>query len=182
VEIRGAVPEEPGPGEARGRQREWRRDGQGQRDGELDREWQDEPPGRADSVSYRVDRRLLAVKVAGAVVFLLAALAFHDDRPTLAFTGLATAVLVVYALRDVIAPVRLAADRDGVTVVSGYAGHDRLAWGEVERVRLDQRRRLGTRSNLLEIDAGERLYLLSSYDLNAHPQDVAEALDRLRQD
>jgi hypothetical protein len=166
VEIRGAVPEEPGPGEAG----EWRRD----------KEWRDEPPAPVDFLSYRVDRRLLAVKVAGAVIFLLVALVFHDDRPTLAFTGLAAAVLVVYALRDVIAPVRLAADGEGITVVSGYAGHHRLAWSEVERVRLDQRRRLGTRSNLLEIDAGERLYLLSSYDLDAHPQDVAEALDRLR--
>jgi len=145
-----------------------------------------EPPaGRersapVESVRYRVDQRFTAVKVAVAVIFALVALGYHEDRTRVAFAGLAAALVAVYAVRDLIAPVRLAADREGVTVVTGYAGHARLSWDEIERVRMDQRRRLGTRSNLLEIDTGDRLYLLSSYDLNAHPRDVADALDRLR--
>jgi hypothetical protein len=92
----------------------------------------------------------------------------------------ATAILAVYALRDVIAPVRLAADLDGVTVVSGYAGHRRVDWAQVERMRVDARSRGGMRSELLEIDAGEHLFLLSRYDLNTHPADVYEDLLRLR--
>jgi hypothetical protein len=127
-----------------------------------------------------VDRRFLAAKVAGFVIFALVALGFHEDRSTVAFAGLAAVVIAVYAARDLVAPVRLAADREGVTVVSGYAGHHRLSWSEIERVRVDEHRRLGTRSNLLEIDIGERLYLLSTYDLNANPRDVLEVLDQLR--
>lgn len=169
VEIRGAaMPDEPGPEQARRGER-WGEQAQG-----------GEPTGPVDSVSYRVDGRLLAVKVVGFVIFALAALGFHEDRATVAFAGLAALVLGAYALRDVVAPVRLSADREAVTVVSGYAGRQRLSWDEIEQVRVDERRRFGTRSNLLEIDGGERLYLLSSYDLNAQPQDVADALNGLR--
>lgn len=164
------MPDEPGPERARSRRGErWGGPAEG-----------GQPAGPVDSVSYRVDKRLLAVKVVGFVVFALAALGFHDDRATLAFSGLAALILGVYALRDVIAPVRLSADREGLTVVAGYAGHHRLSWDEVERVRVDERRRLGTRSNLVEIDGGEQLYLFSSYDLNAAPQDVVDALNSLR--
>ncbi|GIH13144.1 hypothetical protein Raf01_13160 [Rugosimonospora africana] len=162
------MPDEPGPERAR----------RGERWGEQSRDG--EPPAPVDSLSYRVDGRLLAVKVVGFVIFALVALGFHEDRATVAFAGLAAVILGVYALRDVIAPVRLFADGEGVTVVSGYAARHRLSWDEIEQVRVDQRRRFGTRSNLLEIDGSEQLYLLSSYDLSAHPQDVADALDRLR--
>ncbi len=161
------MPDEPGPGQVRRGER-W------------DERAAEEPPGPVDAVRYRVDKRLLAVKVAGFVIFALVALGFHEDRATVAFSGLAALILGAYALRDVIAPVRLAADREGVTVVAGYAGHHRLSWDEIERVRVDERRRLGTRSNLVEIDSGEHLYLFSSYDLNAVPQDVVEALNGLR--
>ena len=140
----------------------------------------DQPaPAPVDSVSYRVDSRFTAVKICGFAIFVLVALAFHDDRAKLAFTGLAALVTGGYALRDVIAPVRLAADRDGVTVIHGYAGHRRLGWDAVERIRLDERRRLGTRSAALEIDTGDHLYLLSPYDLGTDPADAVEALARL---
>ena len=135
-----------------------------------------QPAPPVDSVRYRVDSRFTAVKICGFAIFTLVALAFHDDRAKLAFTGLAALVTGVYALRDVVAPVRLAADRDGVTVISGYAGHRRLEWGAIERIRLDERRRLGTRSAALEIDTGDHLYLLSSYDLGTDPADAVEAL------
>jgi hypothetical protein len=138
------------------------------------------PEAPVDSVRYRVDSRLTALKAAGFVIFVLAALVLHADRPSLAFTSVAALVAGVYALRDVLVPYRLSADRDGVSVISGYAGTRRLAWSEIERVRLDERRRLGTRSNSLEIDTGDYLYLLSPYDLGADPADAVEALDRLR--
>jgi hypothetical protein len=139
-------------------------------------------PGGApvDSVSYRVDPRLTAVKVGGFVIFALAALTFRDDRAKLAFTAVAALVVGVYALRDLLAPVRLAANRQGLTVVRGYAGHRDLEWGEIEGLRLDERRRLGTRSAALEIDTGDHLYLLSPYDLGTDPAEAVEALDRLR--
>jgi hypothetical protein len=138
------------------------------------------PQTPVDSVRYRVDSRFTALKVAGFVIFVLAALALRDDRPSLAFTGVAALVAGVYALRDILVPYRLSADRDGVSVISGYAGTRRLAWPEIEQVRLDERRRLGTRSASLEIDTGDHLYLLSSYDLGTDPADAVEALNSLR--
>jgi hypothetical protein len=140
----------------------------------------DEAVAPVDSVRYRVDSRLTALKVAGFVIFVLAALALRADRPSLAFTGVAALVAGGYALRDILVPYRLSADRDGVSVISGYAGTRRLAWSEIEGVRLDERRRLGTRSASLEIDTGDHLYLLSPYDLGADPADAVEALNALR--
>src|SRR5258705_5942399 len=84
-----------------------------------------------ESVRYRVDPRFTAVMVGGFVIFALAALAFHDDRPELAFTGVAALVVAGYAVRDLIAPVRLVADREGVTVISGYAGKRRVEGDEI---------------------------------------------------
>jgi hypothetical protein len=65
-------------------------------------------------------------------------------------------------------------------VVTGFAGRRRLAWGDIERIRVDERQRLGTRSELLEIDAGESLHLFSAYELNAPCAEVAAALEGLR--
>jgi hypothetical protein len=132
-------------------------------------------------VRYRVDPRFAAVKVAGVVILGLVALAFRGDAIRTAFAVLAALVVAGYAVRDLVAPVRLAADRDGVTLVSGYAGRRRLAWADIERVRVDRHSRYGLRSEFLEIDAGESIHLFSSYDLGTHPESVVETLDALRQ-
>jgi hypothetical protein len=55
-----------------------------------------------------------------------------------------------------------------------------LDWSQIERVRVDDRQRFGLRSELLEIDTGEALYLFSTYDLDAPCADVAETLEALR--
>jgi hypothetical protein len=128
------------------------------------------------AVAFRVDGRLTAMKVAGALVFLLIAVAFRGDPARSVFAGLAGLLAGGYAIRDLIAPVRLSADADGVTVVSGFTARRRLAWNQIERVRVDQRRRLGTRSEMLEIDAGENLHLFSSYDLGVTPGEAARTL------
>ncbi len=121
-----------------------------------------------------------ALKAGGVLVFAMLALFSLGDRVRLVVAGLAALVLAGYALRDLLAPVRLSADRDGVTVVAGFAGSRRLAWSEIERVRVDERRRLGVRSQLLEIDTGDTLHLFSQYDLDAPVTDVAETLAQLR--
>jgi hypothetical protein len=95
-------------------------------------------------------------------------------------TLVAIAGLAALTVRDVLAPVRVAADAGGVTVVSGYAGHVRLPWGDVTAVRVDERRRLLLHSRLLEIETGDDLHLFSAYDLGADVQDVAAELERLR--
>jgi len=132
------------------------------------------------SLRWRVSTGFTALKSLAAIGLLLAGVFAAKDSRMLTAALVAAAILGVYALRDVVAPVRLAADLDGVTVVSGYAGHRRVAWADVERMRVDARSRGGMRSELLEIDAGEHLFLLSRYDLNAHPADVYEELLRLR--
>jgi Bacterial PH domain len=143
----------------------------------------DEAAGAAvgpTELRWRVPRGMSALKAGGVLVFALLALFSLGDRVRLVVAGLAALVLATYALRDLLAPVRLAADPEGVTVVAGFAGRRRLAWSQVERVRVDERRRLGVRSQLLEIDTGDSLHLFSQYDLDAPLSEVADALVRLR--
>ena len=130
--------------------------------------------------AWRVSPPLTWAKIAAVVAFILVAVIYRDE-PTQAYAAAFGAVLLgVYAARDLIAPVRLAADREGVTVVKGYAGKQRLPWSTVERVRVDQHSRLGLRTEMLEIDAGESVHLFSTYDLNAPCAEVEEALRLLR--
>ena len=102
-------------------------------------------------------------------------------RPPTTALGLTLAVaaalfLAVWGVRDLVAAVRLAADADGVTVVSGFAGRRRLPWAAIERIAVDTRTRRGLRSETLEIDTGEALHLFSRCDLGAQPDEVAERL------
>src|SRR5215471_11010069 len=115
-----------------------------------------EPASPPTSVRWRVDRRFTAFTFTGALVFALAAWGFSADRLGMALMAVAALVCLGYGVRDLVAPVRLAADAGGVTVVRGYARREHLDWSQVERVVLDRRRRLGLRSELLEIDAGQR--------------------------
>ncbi len=83
-------------------------------------------------------------------------------------------------MRDLVAGVRLAADADGVTVVSGFAGRRRLPWAAIERIAVDTRTRRGLRSETLEVDTGEAIHLFSRWDLGAQPDEVAERLEEIR--
>jgi hypothetical protein len=122
-----------------------------------------------------VPRKVPAGKL--VVAALVAALAgFATDPWHYPVAALAVAGMVGWAARDLVAPVRLAADPAGVTVVTGFARRRRLGWSQVERVRVDVRRR----SRMLEVDAGERLYLFSRYDLDADLDEVAARLEVLR--
>lgn len=131
-------------------------------------------------LQWRVDRRLTILKAAGAAVFVVAAVLLARDAAGLALGLLAAGVLGGFALRDVLAPVRLAADPSGVTVVTGFNGRRHIPWAEVERVRVDSQRRLGRRLEFLEIDTGETLHLFSSAELGADCDEVAAALATLR--
>lgn len=137
-------------------------------------------PVPTDSVRFHVKRWLIWAKLAGlAVLAAIAALA-TPDPPGLALLGVAALALAAYAVRDLVAPVRLAADRDGVTVISGYAGRHRLTWSEITRVRVDRQTRFLSRSEFLEIDTADRLYLLSGYDLGVPVREAEATLAALR--
>lgn len=120
-----------------------------------------------------------AGKLAIAVIVLGVAVLALLDRGQwwqYAVAGAVVAGLLGWAARDLAAPVRLAADPAGVTIVTGFATRRRLAWTTVERVRVDVRRR----SRMLEVDVGDHLYLFSRYDLDADLDHVAAELERLR--
>lgn len=124
---------------------------------------------------------LPAVKALGALALVALGLLFAgEDRVQLVLAGLAAAGLLVWALRDLVAPVRLAADPEGITVVQGFARRRRLPWAAVESIRVERRSRRGITAETLEIDAGESLHLFGRYDLDAPPEEVAAALETAR--
>ncbi|GGQ44892.1 PH domain-containing protein [Couchioplanes azureus] len=131
-------------------------------------------------LQWRVKLALPAVKLLGAAALVVLVVAVGRRDPVqwvLAVTaGLG---LVVWGVRDLLHPVRLAADTTGVTVAVGFAGRRHLPWSQIERIRVDRRARRGIRSELLEIDAGESLHLFGAPELGVAPEDVALALQRL---
>lgn len=123
-------------------------------------------------------RRITAVKAAAAVVF--AGLAAVGDSRQVFLAGVAALGFGALVLRDLLAPVRLAVDEDGVTAISGFAGTERISWNDVDRIRVDARRRYGLPTEILEIDTGEQVRLFSRHDLGESAVKVAETLMRLR--
>lgn len=144
----------------------------------------DETPGALENpqsgdASWRVDRRLTGAKLVGAAIFTFAAVIGYPDPGQVIIVGVAAALLAVLAARDLIAPVRLAATPDGLTVTTGFAGHRELAWADITSIKVDARRGILLRSQVLELDTGDNLYFFSSNDLGAPCDDVAERLRSL---
>ncbi|MGC4865977.1 PH domain-containing protein [Micromonospora sp. DT53] len=130
---------------------------------------------------WRVPASLPAAKLAGAVLLIALGLLFADgDAVRLALALLAAAVVAGSAVRDLIAPVRLAVDPTGLTVVHGFAGHRLLPWTTIEAITVDRRPRLGLTSEVLEIDAGESLHLFGRFELGTTPEEVAAELRAAR--
>jgi hypothetical protein len=130
---------------------------------------------------WRVRPVLPVTKLLGAVAVIVLVVAFGAHDPVQWVLAAVAAVgLTGWALRDLIRPVRLAADRSGVTLVTGYAARRHLAWSQIELVRVDRRARRGIRSELLEIDAGDSLHLFSVHELGTEPEEVAQTLIELR--
>jgi hypothetical protein len=132
-------------------------------------------------MQWRIKPVLPVTKLMGAVAVAVLAVAFGGrDEVRWVLAGVVALALIVWAVRDLITPVRLAADRNGVTVITGFARRRHLSWAQIERVRVDHSTRRGLRSELLELDAGEAIYLFSAHELGALPEDVATALADLR--
>jgi hypothetical protein len=128
-------------------------------------------------LTWRVKPVLPFTKLLGAVAVLILVVAFGRHDPVQwALAVVVPVALIGWALRDVLVPVRLTADPEGLTVVAGIATRRRLPWAEIERVRVDRRTRIGLQSELLEVDAGESIYLFSAHELGAQPDEVATAL------
>jgi hypothetical protein len=135
----------------------------------------------SDALTWRINPALPVTKLLGAVALPVLCWAFGGRNAVQwVLVGIAVLALAGWALRDLIAPVRLAADPGGITVVAGFAGRRHLPWSQIEQVRVDRHEHRGLRSEMLEIDAGTTLHLFSRQDLNAFPDEVAEALTALR--
>jgi hypothetical protein len=132
-------------------------------------------------MQWRIKPVLPVTKGMGAVAVVVLAVAFAGRDPVRwALAFVVGAVLAIWALRDLIAPVRLAADAGGITVITGFARRRHLPWAQIERVRVDVSSRRGLRSELLELDAGESIFLFSAHELGVLPEEVATALADLR--
>ena len=132
-------------------------------------------------MQWRIKPVLPVTKGIGAVAVVVLAVAFAGRDPVRWTLAVVVAVvLAIWALRDLVAPVRLAADAAGITVITGFARRRHLPWAEVERVRVEVSSRRGLRSELLELDAGESIFLFSAHELGALPDEVATALADLR--
>ena len=132
-------------------------------------------------MQWRVKPVLPVTKLMGTVAIVVLAVAFAGPDPIRWAIALVVALaLALWALRDLLAPVRLAADASGVTIIAGFARRRHLPWSAVERVRVDRRIHRGLRSETLELDAGDAIYLFSANDLGALPEDVVVTLADLR--
>jgi hypothetical protein len=129
-----------------------------------------------DEVRWRVPVRIAIGKLVVAAVLVVLAAVAATGPWQVGLAALAVAGVVAWALRDLLVPVRLAADGGGVTLVAGIGRRVRLSWSQVDRVRVDTRRR----SKLLEVDTGETLHLFSRYDLDADLEEVARRLEAMR--
>ncbi len=92
--------------------------------------------------------------------------------------GLATLLVTYLAAFATIARPRLSADENGLAV-RGFMNTTHLPWHEV-KVKLQQTRRLGREQQSLELDAEDRLVVLTKLDLGADPEEVAGVLHALR--
>jgi hypothetical protein len=135
-----------------------------------------EPDG---SVTFRVSPGVIGVKFAVAAGLAVIAL-IRGIGPEFVIGIVVAVAVAVYGLRDLLGRDRLRADPSGLKIGTGFGAQRTLAWTDVERLRVDQRSRLGARSELLEIDAGDELYLLSRFDLGADPSDALVVLEALR--
>jgi hypothetical protein len=132
-------------------------------------------------MQWRIKPVLPVTKLMGAVAVVVLAAAFGGRDPIRWGIAVVAAVgLSLWALRDLIAPVRLTADATGVTVLAGFARRRHVPWPQIERVRVDRRAHRGLRSEFLELDTGDAIYLFSANDLGALPEDVAAELADLR--
>jgi hypothetical protein len=129
-------------------------------------------------------RTIETAAAAGLGAALVAALLVVDDAPGRLLLGVAAALLLALAARDVLQRPRLAAGPDGIRV-RRLVGGLHLPWARVQ-VRVRETRRLGMRTVTLELDtaAGPEdddgvLIVLGRRDLGADPAAVARRLHEL---
>ncbi|MFS8100389.1 PH domain-containing protein [Lentzea alba] len=112
-----------------------------------------------------------------AIMLAVGTLLVGDNAGRL-LVGLATLLVSYLAAFATIARPRLTADTNGLAV-RGFASTTLLPWHEV-KVKLQTTRRLGREQQALELDADDRLVVLTKLDLGVDPEEVAGVLHALR--
>jgi hypothetical protein len=123
------------------------------------------------ATSRRLARGLLAAAAVLTVVTVL------SDPAGRLLTAPAAVVALVLGLRDLRGGPVLVADADGVSVNTGWR-RVHAAWTEVERMRVVRDRR----AELLELDIGRTVVLLSRTRMDRLPADVLTDLLAVRDD
>jgi hypothetical protein len=126
-----------------------------------------------DTLVIEVPRRRAYGLVAFAVV--LAVVAVLSDAAGRLLAVPAAVVVLLLAVRDLRSGPLLTADATGVSVLQGLR-RMRAPWAEVERMRVLRDRR----SELLEIDVGRTLVLLTRQRLGRLPDEVLTDLLAVR--
>jgi Bacterial PH domain len=135
----------------------------------------DREAAAGDPHELRVDpprRNTVLAALAGLVALVALVAADTGGRLLVVPVLLGAAAFVV---RDLVGGPLLRADAEGLDVLDGVR-RVRVAWGDVERVRVVKDRR----TPVLEVDTGNRVVALSGTRLGQHPADVVEALEAHR--
>jgi hypothetical protein len=114
----------------------------------------------------------VAVVAAGAV-------AVSSDPAGRLLLGCVTVVLAVVAGGDLLFWPRLTATAAGVAIFTPSL-RTRLAWAEIDSIRVDEHARHGLTNRALEIESGELLVVLSKRCLGRDPREVLEQLTAIR--
>lgn len=135
------------------------------------------PSRPAPRATFRPRRPVSLGTAALGVIAGAAAAAASEPTGRLLF-ALTAVVLLGYAFGDLLWTPRLAVDAGGLSVRSPWSGLGplRLRWDEVDTVRVDVRHRHGLRTAALEIEAGERLVVLTRRALGTDPERAAELI------
>ena len=126
-----------------------------------------------DTLVVTAPRRLALGLVAGAAV--LAVVAVLSDTPGRLLAVPAAVAALVLGVRDLRGGPVVVADAEGVSVRTGWR-RVHAGWGEVERIRVVRDRR----AELLELDVGRTVVLVSRTRLGRLPADVLTDLLAVR--
>lgn len=103
------------------------------------------------------------------------AVALAEDPPGRLLGGVAAVGLLIFAAGSWRARPRLAVDGDAL-VYRGWFRTQTLKTTDIESIRITEFRRIGRRVRLLEIDTGERLIVLTRWDLGTDPLTALDGL------
>lgn len=117
---------------------------------------------------------VLAVGAAG-ILMAAGALALADDPPGRLLGGVAAVGLLVFAAGSWWARPRLAVTGDAL-VYRGWFHTQALSATDIASIRITEFRRIGRKVRLLEIDTGERLIVLTRWDLGTDPLTALDGL------